>query len=597
MAAELPTIVECGRLYLSPPVGAFWRWSDDGSAIVTASGRTILLREELAAYAAHCVAGGRGLPPLQAIVALLAAAQGLDELPVGIGGLPALLHPLWQDVRKSAELRRQWLDCALQFAKANSVEFAERVLAALRTVPTPLPEREFAAVALPQVGQWLREGHVGLTIQRLRLLAHAGVEEPPHAELTWPDPGDGAALLRALRSDAELAGLAGIVQQVQVALHLPRPRLSRAELRVGGAAGVTNRGPLDRLLPSELAHDDDVLAARIATNQALYSEREPPPREPHVRRFVMLDAGVRMWGAPRTYGVAIALALFAAGPAAAPPTFVVASGADVHPVQLGDRDGVATALAQLERGLDGRAALPALFAMVAAEASEPDRCDEVIVVAHRASVADPRFVAACAPRPGARHFVAEVDELGAFRLLEVTARGVHPLAAATLGPAVPPGRVQVSELPAYYAQNQPRLRPTGGYSGTREILACGWGPGGLVLRRRDGSCHVLVAGRHRVHLEAHDRARFASVRWVRLLPLRTSAAGIRLTGAELGLAWRLLVDDRGLLHFVARHGDAQLTLALQSWRKVEGWHKRGRLIPAALAAQLAEIFAACGEDP
>jgi len=40
------------------------------------------------------------------------------------------------------------------------------------------------------------------------------------------------------------------------AVRLPRRLAQREELAVGGISDITNRGPLDRLLLSELAHDD-----------------------------------------------------------------------------------------------------------------------------------------------------------------------------------------------------------------------------------------------------------------------------------------------------------------------------------------------------
>ena len=79
----------------------------------------------------------------------------------------------------------------------------------------------------------------------------------------------------------------------------------------GGVADITNRGPLDRLLLSELAHDDLTLAARVALNEALYLRREPPMREPPGALGLLLDSGVRLWGIPRVLATAVALALIA----------------------------------------------------------------------------------------------------------------------------------------------------------------------------------------------------------------------------------------------------------------------------------------------
>src|SRR5439155_18569938 len=94
-------------------------------------------------------------------------------------------------------------------------------------------------------------------------------------------------------------------------IHLPRRLNEAEELPVGGVSDIAPRGPLDRLLLSELAHDDLTLAVRVAMNEALYYRRESPPRTPPRQRHLVLDSGVRLWGLPRLYGTAVALAMTA----------------------------------------------------------------------------------------------------------------------------------------------------------------------------------------------------------------------------------------------------------------------------------------------
>ena len=69
---------------------------------------------------------------------------------------------------------------------------------------------------------------------------------------------------------------------------------------------------MDRLLLSELAHDDLTLAVRIAMNEALYLRRETPPSNPPKHRAVLLDSGIRLWGVPRVFATAVGMALAAA---------------------------------------------------------------------------------------------------------------------------------------------------------------------------------------------------------------------------------------------------------------------------------------------
>jgi len=118
-------------------------------------------------------------------------------------------------------------------------------------------------------------------------------------------------LIARLHQDPELGGIARIAHQLLAAIHLPRSLSDREDLPVGGVSDISNRGPLDRLLLSELAHDDVTLALRIALNEALYLRRETPPRSPPRRRAVLIDAGIRLWGVPRVFATAVALSLAA----------------------------------------------------------------------------------------------------------------------------------------------------------------------------------------------------------------------------------------------------------------------------------------------
>ena len=118
-------------------------------------------------------------------------------------------------------------------------------------------------------------------------------------------------LIARLQDDEELGGLARIARHMMAAIHLPRAISDREDLPVGGVSDISNRGPLDRLLPSELAHDDLTLAVRIAMNEALYLRRETPPSNPPKHRAVLLDSGIRLWGVPRVFATAVGMALAA----------------------------------------------------------------------------------------------------------------------------------------------------------------------------------------------------------------------------------------------------------------------------------------------
>ena len=59
--------------YLVPPPDSYWKWSDDGEAIVWVDGRTIVFRKELAVVLRRQIS--QGLPLLTPVVLLLAACR------------------------------------------------------------------------------------------------------------------------------------------------------------------------------------------------------------------------------------------------------------------------------------------------------------------------------------------------------------------------------------------------------------------------------------------------------------------------------------------------------------------------------------------
>src|SRR5207248_2941944 len=111
----------------------------------------------------------------------------------------------------------------------------------------------------------------GITPESLTLRLRTGLDELPQAPELPPISSERVrALLAELRTDSEHAGLARLARDFMAALQLPRRLSEPDEMPIGGFADLANRGSLDRLLLSELAHDDLTFAVRIALNEALY---------------------------------------------------------------------------------------------------------------------------------------------------------------------------------------------------------------------------------------------------------------------------------------------------------------------------------------
>lgn len=575
---ELPSVVECVRLWLSPPVGTFWRWSDDEDAIEWASGGTILLRPEIAQLAAHRVAAGQGLPQLQAVVFLMAL---LRERERALRLVPDIDLPptdnLWERVRRQPFLRLHLVDAVLHGLVTNSPEFAARVAEGLAgELPHGLlSEREFRAEAPAVIARWLRVSLRGLTEERLDLWGRTGVDEIPIlADLPVVERPVGDSLLKQLQQDSELSGLVGVVRQIMAAMRLPHAALRRDEQPTGGFAGVSNRGSLDHLLPSELAHDDEVLAVRIATKEALYVQREVPPYEPRSRRRILLDDGVRMWGTPRVLGVAVALAMQATAHGGLPCEVYRSDAGRLVAVDLSQRARIVEQLERMDWLLDARDAVPEFLAH---ENADAEFVEELILVAHRGAFADPEYLCGHRPHGRQRCYLAEIDDGGGFRLLELTLRGIEELSTAQLQ-LQSLRRRAMYELPDFYSYRPAPFRLAGNegdsLTGLVAVSTCA---AGIVLHRYRGArllLHLNKTGRRVVAAPTElpdlvGPAPFA--------PFWQHSSRDTLLVGELGSDWLVYHDARGFLHFVPRSLDkAEVTLHLCLRNGVRGWSSESR---------------------
>lgn len=588
----LPTALECVWLWASPPLDSFWRWSRDFDAIEWVDGGTLLLRRELLHFVHHRVTAGRGLPPLQLVVVLMALLRDPVALQQQVPGvaLPDT-GTLWQQVRSTPDLRLHLLDAVTWGARSNSPEFAARVDEGLQ-VQLPVDHcapRDFRAMPVAEAIELLRFGLRAVTPERLALWAKTGLAELPQpADLPLPPPRDARELLAQLAGDPQFGGLVGVVRQLQAALRVASRPLSRDEQATDGFVGVGNRGPLDRLLPSELAHDDDVLAVRIATNEALYVQREAPPRRPRARRRILLDDGVRMWGTPRVLGVAVALAFLASAPRDLEVEVWRNHGGRLERIALASRDDLVQQLERLDLGLDARAVLPAFWA--GAEGPEggavrADAHDEAIVVAHADSVADAQFcprTLATLPRQR-RHLVA-VDEFGLCTMAELTAHGREvggqvALRLPEVWPTTSPPRPTTgpARLPQFVHGRLPCSEPPAAAQRAALFVTAITAKNGRLVLRRQGAPQALHRHGNRVGFEAYALAGWEGFAWAPFVPADFGEEGANrelLAAAELGPRWRVFLDRRGFLHFlpVDEASADEITLPLvYGGQRLVGW--------------------------
>lgn len=438
--------------YLSAPSRGLWRWTEQGKVVVWADDSTVAFRQEITQVLQTLAP--RALPPFGAVIFLLAACRGriptlsqldpdaeaharaqlraqlvsdLEQLGV-VANLPAELR---------SPLRARCLLAEMAFEASPTVRHTDGadVLATLDDRTQPLTEADLAnPFPIDLTGSQQRQIHLvasglrSLTTDTLALRLRTGLDQlPDPASLDQPTADRARALIESLERDPNHRALARATRDLQAAIRLPR-RLGPAEPTLsGGYADITHRGPLDRLLLSELAHDDLTLAVRIALNEALYVRREPEDATPTETLALLLDSGIRLWGIPRILAAAVALAFIANAPRHVTVHTWRARGHQLDPIDLLSRDGIIQHLATLDTQPHPGAAY-AKFPEVLAPLPSP----RPILITHADALLDPAFRSQLAEPSANPGLVATLDATGRFELHATPLTRRKPLCAAHL---------------------------------------------------------------------------------------------------------------------------------------------------------------------
>lgn len=452
--------------YLRPPPGVPWRWSDDGSVIVWSDDTVIVFREELRLILSHLVL--QGWPPCSALVLLIASTKG--KVPTLHEALTTLGNELKSDLTsavKDAPPEAVHLKQALN----NKVQQTLKLLEALAKLPPELlksPRHKAVLVeivfehqepdikaedtqslldvfdATPQAFSQLpsdtvyirkepvlhdihvlREGLQNITPESLTLRIQTGLDElPGEVDVQLPPARRMAQLMNELEQEPEHSGLVHLIREVAASLYLPRSLDEHDEMALGGVSDITNRGTLDRLLLSELAHDDLTLSVRVALNEALYLRREPPSRQPPGRLLVLLDSGVRMWGIPRVIGTAAAMAFTLRRDQHSEIACWRAHNENLIETDLLNRNGLTEHFKNLEPQAHLGAALPKFL-----EECELKEHSEAVIITHLDALQDEDFLAALS-RFSMPCWVAGVERDGRFVVYQHPDGWTHPLCSA-----------------------------------------------------------------------------------------------------------------------------------------------------------------------
>jgi MoxR-vWA-beta-propeller ternary system domain bpX1/MoxR-vWA-beta-propeller ternary system domain bpX0 len=379
--------------YFGNRMGNFWHWSEDGEVIEWQTGKTLCYTADLLSILRGC--SNQPMPHLGAILLVVAACsdnwepvmarsivnrqtklidwyeehreiEEVDMILHNAFETLAIVRSLDKDVRSGAmriPLIRAVFENIWSFHTAFdniepflkhwidwSEDKEERVeLIRYLTNPDVMEQqpvfllKELEAL---QSSEWRKTGTKALEEYLLTNLT----DTPKPAEIApLPEPiTTPLTLIEELLQDDKTEGLAQLTQRLLAAIKIPSQTRGSSDQPFGGFSDITNRGNLDRLLISELAQDDDTLTARLVNNEAMYLRREEPPSDIERERTILLDTTIQMWGLPRVFALAAALACAEKKQNISRIDAFALRGERLDDLDLTTKDGVIQALGKLD---------------------------------------------------------------------------------------------------------------------------------------------------------------------------------------------------------------------------------------------------------
>jgi hypothetical protein len=129
------------------------------------------------------------------------------------------------------------------------------------------------------------------------------------------DGGAGAGAGANLAELVQLVTTPGVADVVDFSLQLlpslleTKRRPSAQRFTIDGYASLERRGNPDALLPSELAHDDEVFGLKVLSDDLLYYGHERRPDAARRLHYLLVDGSASMRGAREVFARGLALAL------------------------------------------------------------------------------------------------------------------------------------------------------------------------------------------------------------------------------------------------------------------------------------------------
>ncbi len=427
--------------YLTPPADGIWVWSQRQDAITWRSGETILFRTELAELLEPFVA--RGLCSLNGVVLVIAATRdSWMQKRRDMSRVYALeqIHLLPPDVKGTNSGRRTLLEMIFEDDRPEIMPAASHAVLRMLRDDTAWPFDNQGELSSPynQAHQrrnfgWLSSKVRQLRAEEIKSRIKTGIETGIYpAEFELParmlEADASGHWLELFERQPRLRGLISLSRDLAAVLTLPQANVQAESEPFGGVCDISNRGSFDRLLLSELAQDDVVLATRIALNEALFLRREQPRSRIQQRRMLLLDGGLRQWGIPRIYSLAVALALALNRPEPAGLSVFHADGTGLKSVNFENESGLTDALEFMSLELDVVGAIPAF----GAEVAKAEELVERVVISSPEGTLIPEFMRSLSRAALFPLYLVTVERSGRCQLWAVNRAGRQLLKTVVL---------------------------------------------------------------------------------------------------------------------------------------------------------------------
>ncbi len=455
------------RNFFTSPEAYFWKWADNGDVIEWMETTTVVYRQDLIYLLNN--QSRQGWPSLGAMVLTLLACSGeWKELRNNIGKLAFIRQAMTGDRcgLKEAHDRMNELFPVFEetlklLDRVHALEKEHRSGAKRTLLLQVLFEKTHKSVSGKQCNLLLHDFSEGqsdallllhndalysdtfrndlsffeyarttfISTEQLRnklLTGIADLPEPAAPETEETEKQQQAMdLLDELEEDPQTFGMTKLTRRLIAALQIPMHARGVSDQSFGGVSDITNRGDFDRLLLSELANEDDTLMARLANNEALFLRREELPSNVDFDRYILIDTTIKLWGIPRIFSVAAALACSRKRKPETPLHTFVLGGTEPVAVDLETKAGVLASLTQLDAALHCGEALTAFM-----KEQPKQTADEYFFITSDEVYESADFLPALTAVQAQLRYIITVGREGGMTLYQLTAGHRKEISAA-----------------------------------------------------------------------------------------------------------------------------------------------------------------------